>query len=85
MLDSFISNLQLQIENYTGNQFKTKEHLAEVKLLRAPLYIYRAYISSVIASELNSSDYSKISCDYINKAKYINRNVEVWFLAENCN
>jgi hypothetical protein len=84
MLDSFISNLQLQIEKFTGNQFKTKEHLDEVKLLRAPLYIYRAYINFVIASELNSDEYSKISCDYIKKAKYINRDVDVWFPSENC-
>ena len=67
------------------DQFKTQEYLEEVKLLRAPLNVYRAYINFVIASELNSSEYSKISCDYINKAKYINRNVEVWFPAENCN
>ena len=84
-LDNYILNIYQQIENFTGNQFKTQEYLEEVKLLRAPLNVYRAYINFVIASELNSSEYSKISCDYINKAKYINRNVEVWFPAENCN
>jgi hypothetical protein len=84
-LDNYLSNIQDQIDDFTVNQFTTEEYFNSVKLQKAKLYVYRAFVYFVITSELNSDEYSKISCDFVEKAKNINRDVEVWFPAENCN
>lgn len=84
-LDNYLSNIQDQIDDFTVNQFTTEEYFNSVKLQKAKLYVYRAFVYFVITSEFNSDEYSKISCDFVEKAKNINRDVEVWFPAENCN
>lgn len=84
-LDNYILNIYNQIENYSGNQFKTADYFNETKILRAPLNIYRSYIYYLIASEYNNDEYYKKCCDLIKKARSIDAGVLVWFTPESCN